>query len=61
MLTKKEVLLSIKDMPSSFSVEDLVDRIILLQKIETGLSQSAKKQLNTAGQGRQKLKKWLSA
>ena len=59
MLSKKEVLHSIKDMPASFSVEDLVDRVILLQKIDTGLEQSLKKQVNTTVQAKQKLKKWL--
>jgi hypothetical protein len=59
MLSKKEVLHSIKDMPASFSVEEIVDRIILLQKIETGLEQSDKKQVNSTARAKQKLKKWL--
>lgn len=59
MLTKKEVLNSIKGMASSFSVEELMDRIILLQKIETGLEQSSKGSVNTTAQAKQKLKKWL--
>jgi len=59
MLSKKEVLLSIKDMPASFSVEDLVDRVILLQKIEVGIEQSVKKQVNSTAEAKQKLKKWL--
>ena len=56
MLTKKEVLNSIKGMTSSFSVEELMDRIILLQKIETGLEQSAKGQVNSTAQAKQKFR-----
>jgi len=40
MLTKDKVIASIKDLPEKFSVDELIDRIIFLQKIDTGLRQS---------------------
>jgi len=36
MITKKKLLKSIKDLPDTFSVDEIIDRIILLQKIEIG-------------------------
>jgi len=37
MLTKVKLLKTIKDLPDKFSLDDLLDRIVLLQKIEIGL------------------------
>ena len=59
MLTKKRVLESIKDLPETFSADELIDRIILLQKIEIGLKQSAAGQTHSTAQAKLKLKKWL--
>lgn len=59
MLHKKQVLNSIKDLPESFSVDELFDRIILLQKIEIGLQQSDAGQTLSTQEAKKKLKKWL--
>jgi hypothetical protein len=40
MITKKQILSSMKDLPESFSAEQIIDKIILLQKIDMGLEQS---------------------
>jgi hypothetical protein len=59
MMTKTKLLKSIKDMPAHFSIEDLMDRIILLQKIEIGLEQSEKGKILSTVEAKKKLKKWL--
>jgi hypothetical protein len=46
-------------LPDSFSIEDLFERIILLQKIEIGLEQSKSGQVLSTSEARKKLKKWL--
>jgi hypothetical protein len=38
----KKVLQTIKELPDTFSIEGVIDRIVLLQKIEIGLEQSGK-------------------
>jgi len=40
MLIKNEVLKSIEELPEEFSFDDVLDRLLLLDKIETGLEQS---------------------
>ena len=40
MLTKEKVLASMKDFSEEFSADELIERIIFLQKIDTGLKQS---------------------
>ena len=59
MLTKEKILQSLKDLPDTFSIDELFDRIILLNKIEIGLEQSKSGKVNTTDQAKDKLKKWL--
>ena len=59
MLSKEKLIQTINDLPESFSIDDLFDRIILLQKIEVGLEQSKSGQVHTTEEARKKLKKWL--
>ena len=40
MLTKELVKEQIENLPNEFSIEDLIEKIILIDKIETGLKQS---------------------
>jgi len=59
MLTKEKILQTLKDLPDTFSIDELFDRIVLLNKIEMGLEQSKSDQVNTTEQAKDKLKKWL--
>ena len=59
MLTKKKLLKSIKDLPETFSIDEIIDRVILLQKIEIGLEQSASNNVHSTASAKNKLKKWL--
>ena len=59
MLTKKQLLNTIKELPDKFSADEVIDRIILLQKIEIGLEQSASDKVNSTTSAKKKLKKWL--
>ncbi len=59
MLTKKKVLKSIKDLPERFSIDEIIDRIILLQKIEIGLEQSMAGKIHSTETAKKRLKKWL--
>jgi hypothetical protein len=40
MLSKKTVLETVNSLPDNFSLEDVIDRLLLIQKVELGLSQS---------------------
>jgi predicted transcriptional regulator len=59
MLTKEKIIEAIKDMPNKFSVDDLLDRIMLLQKIEIGLDQSQAGKVVSTDEAKQRLQKWL--
>lgn len=59
MITKKKLLESIKDLPEIFSIDELLDRVMFLQKVETGLVQSTKGQTYSTQEAKSKLLKWL--
>lgn len=59
MLEKKKVLNSIKDLPDTFSIDEMIDQIVLLQKVEIGLEQSRNGQTLTMEDAKSKLGKWL--
>jgi len=40
MLTRDKVINSIKDLPDSFTIDELFDRLIFIEKVEQGLKQS---------------------
>lgn len=58
MLTKEKILRTLEGLPPSFSIDEFLDRLVLLNKIETGLEQSAAGQVMTTVQAREQLKKW---
>lgn len=58
MVTKNQVIKSLKEMPDQFSIDELMDKLILLQKIEMGLEQSKKGDVHTTQEAKELLKKW---
>ena len=59
MLVKKQVMKTIKEMPEEFSVDDVIEQLIVLNKIENARQEIKEgKGLNTT-QAKKKLQKWL--
>jgi len=58
MLIKEKVISSLQDLPDSFSLDELIDKLMLLQKIETGLEQSKKGEVFSAEEAKEMLKQW---
>lgn len=59
MLNKKEVIKNIEDMPDNFSVEEVIERIIFINKVEEGLEESYSGKVVSTEEAKKKLKKWL--
>lgn len=59
MINKEKLLTTIKELPDQISLDDLLDRIMLLEKIDLGLSQANAGKVNTTAEAKDKLKKWL--
>ncbi|KAB7732013.1 hypothetical protein F5984_07290 [Rudanella paleaurantiibacter] len=59
MLTKDKLLDSIKDFPTEFSIDELVERLLFVQKIENGIKQGEHGETYTTDELKGKLAKWL--
>lgn len=58
-MRRAEVIHTIQEMPDEFSAEELIERILLLQKIEEGLQQVKDSGVLSEEQAAKRLEKWL--
>ena len=59
MISKKSVIRGLEKMPDQFSVDELLEYLLLIEKVETGLQQSKDQDTVSTVEARQKLDKWL--
>jgi predicted transcriptional regulator len=59
MLTKAKIKKSIDSLPDNLTVDQVIDRIILLDKIEQGLTDVKEGNVYTTEEVKEKLNKWL--
>ena len=59
-MTKEQVITSLQDLPNSFEPEQLIERIIALQKMEEGLDQVKRGETVTVAEAKARLAKWLN-
>jgi len=57
--TKQQILKAIEELPDDASVEDAIERLYLLYKIEKGLRQADHGDLISQEDARQRMAKWL--
>jgi predicted transcriptional regulator len=58
MLTREKVINTIKDLPDSFTIDELIDRLILIDKVEQGLEQSAEGKVIPHEEVKKIIEKW---
>ena len=59
MTVKEKLVKSIKEMPEQFSLEEQLDRIIFIQKMESGLEDSKSGKTLSSIKAKEKLKRYL--
>lgn len=59
METKQQILKAIERLPDNASVEDALERLYLLYKIERGLRQADRGDLISQEEARQRMARWL--
>ena len=57
--TKQQMLKAIEELPDDASVEDALDRLYLLYKVDKGLGQADRGELISQEDVRQRMAKWL--
>ena len=60
MITKTKVEETLKQLPDQFSVDELFDRLIFVQKVEDGLEDSRKGRTVSIEEAKKQMDKWLS-
>ena len=59
MDTKQQILKAIEELPDDVKVEDALERLYLLYKIDKGIKQADAGELLTQEEARQRMAKWL--
>ena len=59
MLTKEKVKKTIDRLPDSFTVDQVVEELVVLDKIEQGLKEVEEGKVYSTQQVKDQLKKWL--
>jgi len=59
METKQDILKAIERLPEDASIEDALDRLYLLYKVERGLSQADRGELIGQDEARRRMARWL--
>lgn len=59
MLTKEKIKKTIDSLPDGFSIDDVIEKLIVLEKIEKGQDDVKKGKVYTAEEAKIRLKKWL--
>ncbi len=58
MIQKKKLLETINNLPDEFSIDELVERLIILQKVETAQKQSKEGIKFSEDEARKQVRKW---
>jgi predicted transcriptional regulator len=59
MTTKEKVVQAVQSLPEDASIEDAMERLLLLAKIERGIQQADAGQLIPHDQVKERMAKWL--
>jgi hypothetical protein len=59
MLTKEKIISGIQKLPDSVTIDDVIDQIVLLGKIEKGIDEADMHRVLTEEEMDSKISKWL--
>ncbi len=57
-MTKQKVVEAVKELPPEFELEDLIERLILIEKVEKGLQQIKQNQTKSCEEAVQTVRSW---
>ncbi|MEQ8423537.1 MAG: hypothetical protein RIA63_02435 [Cyclobacteriaceae bacterium] len=59
-MRKSTVIESINKLPDEFSIDEIIERLLIIEKIEKGQQEVKDGKVNTEEQTKAKLSKWLN-
>lgn len=57
-MKRAKVLDTVKELPEEFDLEDLLERLVFIEKVEQGLGQIKKKETVSHSKVKEMVKKW---
>jgi hypothetical protein len=59
MLSKQKVIKTVSELPDNFSLDELIDKLIFIDKVQKGLDDSLAEKVYSKDDAAKKLSKWL--
>jgi len=59
MITKAQLINSLDKLPDNFSIDQIIDHLIFVEKVQKGLYDSQNGKIKTVNEAKQQLGKWL--
>jgi len=59
MITKTQIKNTLDRLPENLTIDQLIDHLIFIEKVEKGLSDSSNNRINSKEEAKKKLSKWL--
>jgi len=59
MITKSQIITALDKLPESMSIDQLIDHLVFVEKVQKGLKDSKEGNVYTKEEAKQKLSKWL--
>jgi len=59
MLSKKKLIEQIESFPDNFTIDELIDRLIFIEKIEKGIEQTKKNEIIAEKEIKKKVNQWF--
>ncbi len=59
MITKTQIWNSLENLPENVTIDQVIDRLIFIEKVQKGLDDSNNNKINTKEEVKKKLAKWL--
>lgn len=59
MITKTQLINSLDKLPENLTIDQVIDHLMFIEKIQKGFDDSANGKVNTKEEAKDKLKRWL--
>jgi len=59
MITKTQLIHSLDKLPDNFTIDQIIDHLIFVEKVQKGLDDAHNRKVNTVEEAKQKLTKWV--
>ena len=59
MLTKENVINTVSKLPDNFSLDEIIDKLIFIDKVQKGMEESLADRVYSKEEAKKRLSKWL--